>query len=340
MCKGIVDKMPKGNNQKLKLIHMIRILTQHTDEKHSITMPQIIEKLRECGVTAERKSLYDDIEIIRELGIDVQMRKEGRNYYYNVVGKQFEIAELKLLVDAIQSSKFITKTKSEQLIKKLETHASIYEARSLNRQILVTGRIKTMNESIFYNIDELHEAIAENKKIQFKYYEWDINKEFVPRKNGKVYEISPWGLVWDNDNYYLIAYDKESEMIKHYRVDKMKYIKVLNDKREGKKVFDKLNISKYTEQNFGMFAGEGTRIVLKVRNDKIGIIIDRFGKDVVVMPDEEGYFKTTIYVAMSDQFLGWIFGLGDGVQIISPKSAVDRMKEKLYNIKNMYESAE
>lgn len=330
--------MPKGNNQKLKLIYMIEILTQHTDEKHSITMPQIIEKLKEYNVTAERKSLYDDIEIIRDLGIDVQMRKEGRNYYYNVVGKQFEIAELKLLVDAIQSSKFITKTKSEQLIKKLETHASIYEARSLNRQIMVTGRIKTMNESIYYNIDELHEAIAENKKIQFKYYEWDINKEFVPRKNGKVYEISPWGLVWDNDNYYLIAYDEENEMIKHYRVDKMKYIKVLDHKREGKKVFDKLNISKYTEQNFGMFAGEETRIVLKVKNDKIGIIIDRFGKDVVVMPDEEGYFKTTIYVAMSDQFLGWIFGLGDGVQIISPKSAVDRMKERICSIKAVYEA--
>ena len=328
--------MPKGSNQKLKMIYLIKILTEMTDEKHMLTMPQIITELERYGVTAERKSLYTDIEAIRGLGIGVDLIKEGRNFYYCMTTKQFELAELKLLVDAIQSSKFITKRKSEELIKKLERYVSKYEASRLNRQIVVNGRIKTMNESIYYNVDELHEAIGENKKISFKYYMWDMNKNLVPRKNGESYIISPWALLWDNENYYLIGYDEENDIIKHYRVDKMKQIKTLDEKRVGEESFKKINIAGYQERNFGMYAGNDARVVLKVRNDMIGVIIDRFGKDIPIIKMEEGYFQTTISVAMSDQFLGWIFALGESVKIMGPDSAVEKMKKHIDKVKEMY----
>lgn len=329
--------MPKGSNQKLKMIYLIKILTELTDEKHMLTMPQIITELGRYGITAERKSLYTDIEEIRGLGIGVDLIKEGRNYCYCMTSKQFELAELKLLVDAIQSSKFITKRKSDELIKKLEKYVSKYEASTLNRQIVVSGRIKTMNESIYYNVDEIHEAIAENRQIKFKYLEWNLHKELVPRKGGADYIVSPWALLWDDENYYLVAYDEEKGIIKHYRVDKMKNIRSLEEKRLGEVEFKKINISQYQERNFGMFAGEDSRVVLKVSNDMIGVIIDRFGKDIPLMKHEEGYFRTTVSVAMSNQFLGWIFALGDSVQIIDPPSAVDRMREHIQKIGKMYE---
>ncbi|MBQ3061884.1 MAG: WYL domain-containing protein [Lachnospiraceae bacterium] len=329
--------MPKGANQKLKLIYLIKILTELTDEKHKLTMPQIITELGRYGITAERKSIYDDIENMRQLGIEVNMTQEGRNFYYNMVGRQFELAELKLLVDAIQSSKFITKRKSDELIKKLEKYVSKYEATTLNRQIMVSGRIKTMNESIYYNVDELHEAIAENKKIKFKYLEWNLKKELVARKDGADYIVSPWALLWDDENYYLVAYDEEKGIMKHYRVDKMKNIRSLDEKRLGEDVFKNIKISQYQERNFGMYSGEDSRVVLKVSNDKIGVIVDRFGKEIPLMKHEEGYFRTTVSVAMSDQFLGWIFALGDSVQIVDPPSAVDRMKEHIKKIGKMYE---
>ena len=329
--------MPKGANQKLKLIYLIKILTELTDEKHKLTMPQIITELGRYGITAERKSIYDDIENMRHLGIEVNMTQEGRNFYYNMVGRQFELAELKLLVDAIQSSKFITKRKSDELIKKLEKYVSKYEATTLNRQIMVSGRIKTMNESIYYNVDELHEAIAENKKIKFKYLEWNLKKELVARKDGADYIVSPWALLWDDENYYLVAYDEEKGIMKHYRVDKMKNIRSLDEKRLGEDVFKNIKISQYQERNFGMYSGEDSRVVLKVSNDKIGVIVDRFGKEIPLMKHEEGYFRTTVSVAMSDQFLGWIFALGDSVQIVDPPSAVDRMKEHIKKIGKMYE---
>lgn len=329
--------MPKGTNQKLKLIYLIKILTELTDEKHKLTMPQIIAQLKNYGVTAERKSIYDDIENMRQLGLDVNMTQDGRNFYYNIVGRQFELAELKLLVDAIQSSKFITRRKSDELIKKLEKYVSKYEASTLNRQIMVSGRIKTMNESIYYNVDELHDAIAENRQIKFKYLEWNMHKELVPRKGGADYIVSPHALLWEDENYYLVAYDEEKGIIKHYRVDKMKNIRSLDERRLGEEEFKKINISQYQERNFGMFAGEDSRVVLKVSNDKIGVIIDRFGKEIPLMKYEEGYFRTTVSVAMSDQFLGWIFALGDSVQIIDPPSAVERMREHIQKIGKMYE---
>ncbi|WP_022774905.1 helix-turn-helix transcriptional regulator [Butyrivibrio sp. AE2015] len=328
--------MPKGANQKLKLYYLAKIMVKMTDDEHFLTMPQIKERLEECGITADRKSLYDDMEALRTLGIDVILEQVGRNYYYHVGSKHFEIAELKLLVDAIQSSKFITEKKSNELIKKLTALVSEYEAMQLKRQVEVQGRIKTMNESIYYIVDEIHTAISTNRRIQFEYLKWNLNKELVPRKEG-LYEVSPWALTWDDENYYLIAFDAEADKIKHYRVDKMRNIRIMDDRRLGKEHFKAFDMAAYSKMNFGMFGGTETKVKLKFKNDLVGVLIDRFGKDISIRKsDEEGWSETSVDVAISDQFFGWLFALSDGVIIASPEDVKDRYRQELLKITERY----
>ena len=328
--------MPKGANQKLKLYYLAKIMVKMTDDEHFLTMPQIKERLEECGITADRKSLYDDMEALRTLGIDVILEQVGRNYYYHVGSKHFEIAELKLLVDAIQSSKFITEKKSNELIKKLTGLVSEYEAMQLKRQVEVQGRIKTMNESIYYIVDEIHTAISTNRRIQFEYLKWNLNKELVPRKEG-LYEVSPWALTWDDENYYLIAFDAEADKIKHYRVDKMRNIRIMDDRRLGKERFKAFDMASYSKMNFGMFGGTETKVKLKFKNDLVGVLIDRFGKDISIRKsDEEGWSETIVDVAISDQFFGWLFALSDGVIIASPEDVKDRYRQELLKITEKY----
>ena len=207
--------MPKGKNQKFKLYRLAQIMLENTDEEHYITMPEIKEKLEEYEVTADRKSIYNDLKDLEKLGIEVEGEPVGNRYHYHVVERPFELPELKLLVDAIQSSKFITQKKTNTLIKKLEKLVSKYDAQKLQRQVYVSGRIKAMNESIYYTVDAIHNAISENRKIKFQYYQWNVKKEMELRHDGTWYHISPWGLSWDDENYYLVGYDSEAELIKH-----------------------------------------------------------------------------------------------------------------------------
>lgn len=320
--------MPKGTNQKLKLIYLIKIMLEKTDDSHGLTMPEILAALEAYDVSAERKSIYSDFETIRTLGIDIVQEQQGKTYYYHVASRQFEIAELKLLVDAIQSSKFITEKKSKQLIKKLEGFTSSYEAKQLQRQVYVSGRIKTMNESIYYNVDEIHTAIALNKKIRFQYFQWNIKKETELRKDGQFYEISPWALSWDNENYYMIGFDSEANKIKHYRVDKMLKSTCIEEPREGKELFEQFDIAAYTRKNFGMFGGEEQSVKLKFDNQLVGVVLDRFGKDIIIAPADETHFMIHVNVAVSAQFLGWIFALGDGAEILGPENVVEQMKQQ------------
>ena len=318
--------MPKGTNQKLKLIYLIKIMMEKTDEEHGITMPEILAALESYGVSAERKSIYSDFETLRTLDIDVVQEKNGKTYTYHVASRQFEIAELKLLVDAIQSSKFITEKKSHELIKKLESFASNYEAKQLQRQVFVSGRIKTMNESIYYNIDEIHTAIASNKKIRFQYFKWNTKKEMELRKDGAFYEISPWALSWDNENYYMIGFDSEANKIKHFRVDKMLKSTCMEENREGKEFFDKFDMAVYARKSFGMFGGEEQSVKIQFENSLVGVVLDRFGKDIIIVPVDETHFSIHVNVAVSDQFLGWIFALGEGAKILAPENVVEKMK--------------
>ena len=191
----------KGENQKLKMLYIVQLFSRETDDAHKLTMPEIIAKLAAEGVNADRKTLYQDFDELRRFGFDIISEKEGRNYYYYLGSRDFELPELKLLVDSVQSSKFITDKKSGQLIKKLESLVSKYEGSQLHRQVIIAGRVKTMNESIYYNVDKIHAAIGADRQIRFKYFDWNLKKEMEPRYGGRWYQLSPWALMWDDEKY-------------------------------------------------------------------------------------------------------------------------------------------
>ncbi len=328
--------MPKGKNQKLKLYYLAKIMLEKTDDDHRLTMPEIQKALEAYNVTADRKSLYDDLETLEKFGIEIIGEKEGYKYYYHVGAKKFDIAELKLLVDAIQSSKFITTKKSNDLIKKLTDFASAHEAAQLKRQVFVQGRVKTMNESIYYIVDDVHRAISQNLQIRFTYMQWNIYKQLEP-KHDKPYVMSPWALTWDDENYYMIAYDEKEDMIRHFRVDKMKDIEILNEKRAGKECFKEFDLAQYAKMSFGMFAGDKEKVQIEFKNEFVGVMIDRFGKDITIRPaDKKGWSRTHVDVIVSGQFLGWIFGLGPDVKITGPKEVVQRFKDSINMINKMY----
>lgn len=310
-------------------------LLKRTDEKHSLSAKDLIVNLEARGITAERKSIYDDIECLKLFGMDIELRKEAPKGYY-LASRQFELPELKLLVDSVQSSKFLTERKSRELIKKLESLTSSYEATYLQRQVIVSNRIKTMNESIYYNVDKIHEAISGDRAISFQYSEWGVNKELKDKKNGQKYEISPFALNFNDDNYYLVGYDHETKIVKHYRVDKMKSIDILKKPRENKELFKDFDNGIFAKKTFGMYGGEEKELELLCDNKLAGVIIDRFGKDVYMRPVDDKVFKVLVKVNISNQFYGWLCGIGSGVKIISPKEVVDGYKKHLQGIVKSY----
>ena len=246
------------------------------------------------------------------------------------------MAEVKLLIDAIQSSKFITERKSNELIKKVKKLVSAHQAAQLQRQVYVQGRIKTMNESIYYNVDSLHTAIAQNSRIKFQYCGWYPNKELVPLNNGAFFEVSPWALTWDDEYYYLVAFDHYEEKLKHYRVDKMVKISILEEKRGGKELFEKFDMGSYSKVNFGMFHGDIKRVHISFPNYMVGIFIDRFGKDVTIRPAGENRSEVIVNVAVSKQFFGWIASLGRWVKITGPDEVVEEMKTFVQKLADAY----
>ncbi|CDD35478.1 putative uncharacterized protein [Roseburia sp. CAG:309] len=317
--------MAKGVNQKLKLLYLMDILLEKTDENHGITMNEIISSLESYDVSAERKSIYRDIEELQRYGLDVLSYNNGRTTYYHVASRLFEIAELKLLVDAVQSSKFITEKKSRELIKKLESFASKYQAQDLQRQVYVQGRVKTMNESIYYNVDKIHHAIERNHSITFQYYQWNVKKQMELKHEGERYEISPWQLMWDDENYYLIGFDHKARYIKHFRVDKMLDIQMCDHEREGEETFEKVDAGTYSKKVFGMYDGTETAVKLKCRNSLVGVMIDRFGKNVPLIPLDDEYFQVNVTVAVSQQFIGWLMAIGTGVTVIEPEEVREKV---------------
>lgn len=325
----------KRENQKCKIL-IIRDLLLETDEQHPLTVQDLIEKLRERGIEAERKSVTDDLLTLSDYGMDIESVAVGKRKGYYLASRMFEPAELKMLVDSVQAAKFLSPKKTMRLIKKLATLSSRGEAALLKRQLYLSDRGKTENESIFYNIDAIHGAIAEDREITFVYWQYDLGKKRVPRKNGARYRVSPFALVWDDEFYYLIAYDAADERIKHYRVDKMNRITIGETERQGKDVFSKIDMSAYTSRNFSMFAGEEADVVLDCDESVIGVIVDRFGTDVSVHPNEAG-FTAFVRVAVSEQFFGWIAALGGAVRIRSPKPVRDGFIAHLDRVRSAHE---
>ncbi|MBE6824298.1 MAG: WYL domain-containing protein [Ruminococcaceae bacterium] len=334
--------MPKKPRQKLKLLYILKLLTEKTDENNRVTVQQIISYLDSNGISAERKSIYDDIESLRVFGYEICSVK-SRTVEYFLGDREFQLPELKLLVDAVQSSKFITLKKSNELIKKLENLASRNDAKKLQRQVVVSNRVKTLNEKIYYSVDSLHEAISSGNQISFYYYKWAITEssaqkvEKIRRNNGEKYIVSPWALSWDDENYYLIAYDSNAKMIKHFRVDKMENVEVLQKtKRDGKDVFNKFDMAVYSKQIFGMFGGELTDVKLRFDNSLVGVVVDRFSKNVPISKNSDGTFDISTKVMLSPNFYGWIFALKDKAKIIEPKRAKDEFLTYIEDIKSLY----
>lgn len=311
--------MPKSDNQKQKLLYIEQLLRTHTDETHAVTTPEIIAYLNQHGIKSERKSIYSDLQTLSDFGLDI-IKGDGPRDGYMLASREFELAEVKLLVDLVQSSKFITPKKSRELISKLEGLVSRNDAHKLHRQVVVADRNKTANESIYYSVDVIHSAIAENVQVRFQYYDWNVKKERALRREGAFYQVSPWLLTFDDENYYLVAYDSGAQQMKHYRVDKMLRIATTSSAREGRSVYEAIDVAAYSKKTFGMFAGEERTLQLICDNSLTGVIIDRFGSDAAVRPYDDSHILVRVNVAVSPQFYGWLAGLSGRIAIHTPKT--------------------
>lgn len=328
--------MPRSFNQKLKPFYVMNYLLENTDEEHTVTVNQIIAHLEAQGISAERKSIYSDIEALQVLGVDIERVDSGNYVGYYVASRTFELPELKLLVDSVQSSKFITHKKTASLIKKIEKLASIHEAQLLNRQVFVKNRIKTMNESIYYNVDEIHNGISKNKRIKFLYFEETVSSERNYRHGGAYYVVSPFALTWDDENYYMVAYDSDARMIKHYRVDKMEKISVTDETRDGLEAYNALDMAVYAKKTFGMFTGHEVNVAMRFDNHLVGAVRDRLGRDVFIVADGPDHFTVRADVVVSPQFFAWVCGFGAQAVITGPNEVVEQMKNHVEAIAAQY----
>ena len=324
----------KASNQKLKLIYLAKILLENTDEENTITVPEMIAELAKFGISAERKSIYDDLEYLQLFGLDICSNKTRTTNYY-IASREFELPELKLLVDSVQASKFITKKKSMELISKIEKLTSRENAKKLHRQVFVMDRVKTLNEQIYYNVDKIHDAIAENKQITFRYFDMNVDKVKVYRKDGNLYKESPVALTWDDENYYLITYKEKYNRYVHYRVDKMEKISISDEPRVmSEEPFD---LSAYSRGMFSMFGGEEMDVSIMFDNELVGVVYDRFGVNVPIIKTDNKHFVCNVKVAVSPHFLSWIISFGGKARILSPDSVVDELYNMVKNVKEIYD---
>lgn len=311
--------MARSQGQKLKLLYLMKLLIEESDVDHPLTIADIISYLELQEITAERKSIYDDIAALRSFGIEIEYTKTVPSGYY-LAQRYFALAEVKLLADSVISSKFITVKKTKQLLTKLSKLCSQHEANLLKRDIIIPDRIKSMNESIYYNVDFIHENINRDQCLSFKYITYTKRKNKSYRHDGKRYEVSPFALVRDNENYYMIAYDLHAEQIKHYRVDRMDQILPMEQARVGQEAFKQLDMSRYTTENFSMFHGDDEKVSIQFKDSLIDVALDRFGRDTDILPVDDEHFMIRVNVAISPQFYAWILALGGDAVIVDPPS--------------------
>lgn len=323
--------MSRSDNQKQKLLYIERLLRTRTDETHTVTVMQIIEYLEQKGIHAERKSIYNDLKTLSDFGLDI-IKGDGPRDGYRLASREFELAEVKLLVDLVQSAKFITTGKSRELIRKLEALVSEQDAYKLHRQVVVANRNKAVNESIYYSVDVIYAAIADNLQIRFQYFDWNERKERLLRKDGAFYQVSPWILTFDDENYYLVAYDEAAALMKHYRVDKMLHIAAADTPRRGRTLYETIDIAAYSRKTFGMFAGTERTLQLICDSSLAGVIIDRFGTDVAMRPYDGTHILVRVCVAVSPQFFGWLAGLSRRAAIHSPADVAEAYRSYLLDI--------
>ena len=329
--------MARASFQKLKILYVMEYLLKNSDENHPVTTSQLIAYLNAQDIPAERKTIYSDIDALRDYGLDIIQISEGKVHGYYIASREFELPELKLLVDSVQSSKFITHKKSLTLIKKIESLASIYDAQLLNRQVFVRNRVKTMNESIYYKVDAIHTGIASNRKIRFHYFEYTVQKERRLKRNGAWYTISPFALTWDDENYYMVGFDSDAGIIKHFRVDKMLDIEMTDEERDGIEAYAALDMAMYSRKVFGMFSGDEVHVQLRFENQLVGAVLDRLGREVMLVADGDDHFTAGVDVVVSPQFFAWVSGFGVAAQIIGPQEVVTKMALHSRAVANLYE---
>ena len=327
--------MSRSTNQKLKLLYLQRYLLRQSDERHPVSVADMIEELARHDIQAERKSIYDDLEALRSFGMDI-VQQRGKQTRYYVGARDFELPELKLLVDSIQSSKFITEKKTISLIRKVESLASVHDERMLERQVFVRNRVKSMNESVYYNVDEIAGAINADRRIRFRYFEFTVEKERHFRRDGAFYELSPFALMWDDENYYMLAWDEPDGRMKHFRVDKMNRITTVDRERQGKEAFRDTDMSAYAKKVFGMFTGRENSVKLRFARHLAGAVIDRFGKDVMLIRDGEEHFTVTVDVVVSPLFFAWVFGFGAEAEILAPEDVRRQARKAAAEIAGLY----
>ncbi|MBQ3356979.1 MAG: WYL domain-containing protein [Oscillospiraceae bacterium] len=314
--------MAKSERQKLKLLYLRDYLRHNTDEQHPATVQQLIDYLASKDIHAERKSIYNDIRTLNEYDTEVLYKRGNAGGYY-VAQRDFELSELKLLVDAVLSSRFLSAKRSAELIKKIAALSGAHGAELLRREVVLAGRVKTTEEEGFANVDAIHEAIRKNSRIAFRYFNWgtDLKKKF---RDGE-YEASPYALIWDDENYYLIAHS-ERHGLTHYRVDKMENIRLTGERRIFTEEMRQFDIAAYSREVFGMFRGERKQIKLRFENGLAGVVVDRFGQNILLIPDGKNHFLLTVDVSVSPNFLGWVAGFGGRASIVFPQSVVDEYR--------------
>ena len=329
--------MPRSSNQKLKPLYLSRILLERTDEDNILTARELCDALAGYGITANRQSIYGDLEALRQFGLAVEHRG-GKDSGYYIASRDFELPELKLLVDAVQSSRFITSSKSEELIAKLSKLTSSQRAKELKRQVYVAGRAKTLNKSVYYAIDAIHAAINDGKKISFKYFDYNVGKRREYRKSGKPYVRTPVALCWSDDNYYLITYlpDNEGDSFAQYRVDRMSDVETLADPADE---FDRnsFNIAEHEKRLFGMYSGETVTASLAFDKSLVGAVLDHFGSDVQMSAIDRDSFYITVEVSASPVFLSWMLQFGRKAEILEPESLRESMRDLIAETSKKYE---
>ncbi len=329
--------MPRSENQKLKLLYIRKYLLENTDDEHSVTVSQIIKDLAGYGIQADRKTVYTDLEALRAYGMDIIMNSPGKCAAYHVGSREFEDVELKLLVDCIQTSNFVTQRKTQALIRKIESLTSVYRGKQLQRQVYVRNRVKNMDESVYYNVDIISSAISEGSQIRFRYYDYNVQKKRVLRRNGEYYYTSPYALIWVDQNYYLLSHNPGEDHIRHYRVDRMTEITLTGEERTGNDIFRETDISTYTTKVFYMFTGTERKVKLRFDNSLIGTVIDRFGRDISVFPDKDGHFVTYLDVVVSPQFYAWLFAFAGKAEILEPEEIRSGMLRQASAVMDLYQ---
>lgn len=323
------------NRQKLKLLYLMRMLEEETDAERGLTMAQIIGKLEALGISAERKSIYRDIEALREFGVDVRTYQRAP-VEYAVEHRAFAFAELQLLVDAVQSSRFLTQRKSDALVEGVKQLASRRQRALLDKRVHVEGRIKMQNESVFHHVDTLHEAIRRHRQVAFRYVKHDVNKRPQPQGGGRIYCETPVCLIYSEGCYYLIAYNEKHDSFPSYRVDRMQGLRITDEAAVRNERIATFDAAAYTSRTFSMFGGETTPATLLVEESVMSAIIDRFGKDVESAPVDATHARVHVTVAASPVFFGWLAQFGTAVRLEAPSALARQYADYLRDIADSY----